>query len=111
MSGLSRKQKRTEARRLYDRFSKMWREDMRLVGLYGKKTPYKKPTFAQWSRMHERDTGMMEQSTPEDVIEHLGFELASGDPWAAQLDPQAKPPEEPERGVTTIQIVGDDEEA
>lgn len=106
MSGLGRKQRRTEARRLYDRFSKQWREEMRLVGLYGKKSPYKRPSFSQWMAMHERDTDMMAESTPADVQEYLGQ-----DPWVEQLDARAREPEQPdsERGVATIQIVGDEE--
>lgn len=112
MSGFQRKQSRAEARRYYNTFSKIWRRDMRLAGLYGKKTQYKKPTFSQWVKMHESNNQMMEQSTPQDVQEHMGL-----DPWAEQLDPRVseqfssgpKKPEQ-ERGVTTIDIVADEED-
>ena len=125
MRGVNRIQRRREARRLYERFSRMWRDELRAHGLYGQKVRYKRPTFAQWFQMHERNTRMMDQSTPQDVVEYLGVDFSDGDPWAAQLDPRisggdtepANNPREdgagvesaPERGVATIQIVGDEE--
>lgn len=106
MSGLDRKQKRTEARREYDRFKRMWREDMRLAGLHGKKVPYRRPTFSQWFQQYER-----ESSRPAPQAEAPQYPNAFGvDPWAEQLDERVTSPDgEGERGVATIQIVGDEE--
>ena len=109
MSGINRKQKRTEARREYERFTKMWREDMRLAGIYGKKSSYKRPTFSQWYAKHEHEFGNPALRAPAPVQEQLQQEYL--DPWAEQLDERAARTPEPEveRGVATIQIVGDEE--
>ena len=108
--GLSRKIKRTEARAMYDRFSKIWRRDVRLAGLYGKPNAPKRPSFQQWYAMHQADVSQMEQSTPADVAEHLA------DPWAEQLMEHGmghdvvNDTEIVQRGVETINIAGDDDE-
>lgn len=65
---------RKNARRLYDRFSRTWRREKRMAGVYGK--PGRKPTFNEWYYMHEGNSSMMAQSTPADVQEYLGL-----DPW------------------------------
>jgi hypothetical protein len=109
MSGLNRKLKRTEARREYDRFTKMWREDMRLAGIYGKKSKYRRPSFSQWYAQHEHELGgrpSVQAPSNQEYLEQLGV-----DPWAEQLDERITREVEPEvqRGVTTIQIVGDEE--
>lgn len=113
MSGLSRKQKRTEARREYDRFTKQWREEMRLVGLYGKQTRYKRPTFNQWYAEHQHEFGVQKPAvkypSQESYYDYLG-----SDPWAEQIDPQVKEElsseGDGERGVMTIDIAGPKED-
>lgn len=103
MTTFNRKLNRTMARKLYERFSEIWRRDLRLSGLYGKKDAPKKPTFGQWYKMHERQVEQMQESTPQDVLEYMGE-----DPWASQLDPQVSDSVDENRGVVTIPIAGDD---
>lgn len=105
MSGLSRKQQRTRARREYERFTRIWREDRRLSGMYGKKGPAR-PSFSQWYAVYERD----QRRRPEPAPVQQEY-LQKEDPWVEQLDPRVTEPApvEHERGVTTIQIVGDEE--
>lgn len=96
---------RRNARRLYDSFSRAWRREKRMAGLYGK--PGRKPPFNQWYHMHERDASLMRQSTPSDVREYLGL-----DPWAPP-PVQAAPsvPDERPRGVVTYSMSGDPEDS
>lgn len=110
MSGFSRKQRRTEARREYERFTKLWREEMRLVGLYGQKTKYKRPTFSEWYAEHQHELGqkpVVKYPPQEQYMDYLGL-----DPWAEQIDPAVKEnlssesSDEGERGVMTIDIAG-----
>lgn len=106
MSGLSRKQKRTEARREYERFTKLWRDELRMTGLYGKKTKFRRPTFSQWYAQHEHEFG----SPPAQQLEVPQYPNSFGeDPWAEQLDQRVTEEPKEERGVATIQIVGDEE--
>ena len=110
MSGIARKQKRTEARREYERFTRMWREDMRLAGIYGKRSPYKRPTFSQWYAQHQHELGQPQPQVPvydpNTMKDYLGK-----DPWAENLDPMVLEEDPPsERGVMTIDIVGNGDE-
>lgn len=101
---LQRKIKRTEARRLYDKFSKQWRDDARAWGRYGKPGS-RKPPFHAWWKMHQKQLEQLRESTPADVREYL----ASGiDPW----DPKNEGTEPPleERGVVEIPMVGTDDD-
>lgn len=105
MSRFDRFQRRAEARRLYDDFSKMWRRDARLAGRYGKPGT-RKPTFSQWSAWHDAAVERMRKSTPQDVREFI----ADGqDPWA-DMGTEAPAEESGERGVVTIPMVGGSED-
>jgi len=88
---------RSVARHLYTEFSQKWRREKRLAGQYGK-PGVRKPTFSQWASMHERDLGMMAESSPVDVQEYLGQ-----DPWAEPSPSK----QEVDRGVVTVPISGD----
>lgn len=96
---------RSAAKALYAKFSHAWRDEKRLSGQYGKPGA-RKPTFNQWYKMHQRDIGMMAESTPTDVQEYLGL-----DPWEQSEPVPVEVPivDEPRRGVETINIAGDDE--
>lgn len=95
---------RAIARKLYERFSRNWRRDVRLAGQYGKPGTGK-PTFNAWWKMHLKQLEQMRNSTPADVREYLS------DPWAdgpTAPAPRSAEPEE-KRGVLTIPIAGDEE--
>ncbi len=66
---------RSVAKALYTEFSRRWRRERRFNGKAGK-PGFRKPSFRQWSKMHSSDIGMMAESTPSDVQEHMGL-----DPW------------------------------
>lgn len=102
---MSRTIERSVARREYEKFSKRWRDEKRMAGLYGK-TGYRKPTFSEWNAIHQRDLEQLKQSTPADVVEHLGV-----DPWEGQSEfrPAVEQPKE-ERGVVTLNIAGNEDE-
>jgi len=100
---------RAMARTLYSNFSRSWNREKRLMGKYGK-PGFRKPTFAQWFAMHQRDQQMMAESTPKDVQEYLGL-----DPWEKPPQYQAAVDnghgdEVAERGVMTIPMIGGDDE-
>jgi hypothetical protein len=97
---MSRTIHRRIARSLYDRFSRDWRREKRMAGMHGR--PGRRPTFNQWYRMHQADSGMMAQATVSDVREYLG-----DDPWAEPAAPAHAPTE---RGVVTIPMTGGTEE-
>jgi hypothetical protein len=107
---MSRTLERSIARREYEKFARRWREEKRLAGVYGK-TGYRKPTFSEWNAMHQRDLESMRQSTPADVVEHLG-----ADPWAddapSAFTPAGEiaPSKSEDRGVVTIDIASGEEE-
>lgn len=93
---------RAMARKLYADFSRAWRREKRLAGMYGKQG-YRKPTFSQWFAMHQRDQEMMAASTPQDVQEYLGL-----DPWAEQPpEPTVHDGEGQDRGVVEIPMMGE----
>lgn len=99
----SRTIERSMARALYGDFSRRWRMEKRLAGKAG--VPgYRRPSFAQWHRMHLKDLEMMRESTPVDVQEYMGV-----DPWAETPDgsPCDGDTEPADRGVTTVPIAGD----
>ncbi len=105
---------RSIARRLYTEFSKRWRAEKMKAGLRGK-PGYRKPTFSEWYAIHNRDREMMKESTPQDVQEYLGVDpwaetgpnLSSGPRSPQEIHDEAIPREE--RGVTTINVAGDEE--
>lgn len=110
---MSRTLERSIARREYAKFAKRWRDEKRLAGIYGK-AGYKRPSFGEWSAIHQRNLEMMKQSQPADVVEYLG-----ADPWAepakkqddlAFLDSAGTDEPKEERGVMTIDIVGNGDE-
>lgn len=109
---MSRTLERSMARREYEKFARRWREEKRLAGIYGK-AGYRRPSFAEWYHIHQRDLEMMRQSTPADVVEYL-----QEDPWApnpgGKDDLRAASPEpseeEGERGVLTLDIATGEEE-
>lgn len=103
---MSRTIDRSVARRLYTKFSKLWRADLRTAGLYGKAKSPRRPTFNQWYSMHMGNNDLMKESTPRDVAEYLQPMI---DPWmeALPIEKAAEPVEE--RGVVTMNIAGDDE--
>lgn len=103
---MSRTLDRSIARGLYEKFAKRWNQEKRLAGVYGK-PGYRKPRFNEWYAMHQRNLEMMKESAPADVVEHLG-----DDPWGAESDAFRPQPDktEGERGVTTIDIVGSEDE-
>ena len=100
---LARKIKRSEARRLYDGFSKKWRDDARQWGRYGKPGS-RKPPFHAWWKMHEKQVEQLRESTPPDVRQYLADGV---DPWDPQnLDAAAQAQE---RGVVEIPMVSEDD--
>lgn len=103
---MSRTLERSIARREYEKFTRRWREEKRLAGIYGK-PGYRRPSFTEWHAIHQRDIEMMRQSTPADVVEYL-----HADPWMEE-PPKAevtKSQDEGERGVVTIDIAGSGDE-
>jgi hypothetical protein len=98
---MSRTINRSVARKHYTKFSKLWRDDLRSAGLYGKAGAPKRPTFNQWLSMHMNDTSLTKQSTPADVAQYLQPDV---DPWMEVSAPKEEPKEE--RGVVTMDIVG-----
>jgi hypothetical protein len=105
---MSRTLDRSIARKHYAKFARMWREDLRRAGLYGKPNSPKRPRFNQWYAMHAHDTKMAAQPTPQDVAQHLA---PDHDPWTEvdAREPSNKEPK-PERGVVTIDMVGRDDD-
>ena len=104
---MSRNLERSIARDLYAKFAKRWRQEQRLSGVYGQ-PGYKRPKFNEWFTMHQRNLEMMNESTPADVREYVG-----ADPWgepnpAFGAEPKAS--DEGERGVTTINIMGSEDD-
>lgn len=96
---------RAVARKLYGDFTRAWRREKRLAGKYGE-PGFRRPTFAQWYAMHQRNQEMMAESTPQDVQEYLGL-----DPWTDQpkeLRPVESEGDDTDRGVMTIPISGDE---
>lgn len=112
---MSRTVARSVARKQYERFSRDWRREKRMAGAWGR--PGRKPTFSEWYHLHEGDSGMMGQSTPSDVQEHLGMDPWAPDPRAERLRDQVEAArraieevsEGGQRGVVTIPIIGEDE--
>lgn len=102
----TRELKRYSAKKLYERFSKLWRDDLRKQGLYGKPRSPKRPKFHEWYEMHAHNLDDLRESTPADVREHL--EINAADPWAEDEKPVAV--EVPSRGVETINIAGNEED-
>lgn len=95
---MSRTIERSIARHEYNKFVKRWKQEKRLAGLYGK-PGYRRPDFAEWYGMHQKNLEMMKQSAPADVVEYMG-----DDPWSEGTE---RPPvEEPksDRGVVTIDM-------
>lgn len=105
----NRTMNRYAARKLYDKFSKLWREEKRLNGTYGD-PGHKKPSFSHWYAMHERNLKSMEKSSPADVQEYL----EQFDPWVDQqpeTDAKAyeiSPSDEQQRGVMEMSMTGSD---
>lgn len=101
---MSRTLDRSIARHLYAKFAADWRKELRKTGLYGTPKSPKRPTFAQWYALHEKDQGMLQESTAQDVMEYL-----EQDPWAETRVESSESDTDGERGVVTIPIAGDDE--
>ncbi len=104
---MTRTLERSIARSLYQRFARNWRRELRLAGLYGKPNSPKRPTFNQWYKMHEKDSQMMRESTPQDVAEYMGDPWASGEAARFEVSTTTQDGEE-RRGVVEIPIAGDD---
>lgn len=106
---MSRTLNRSIARKQYAKFAKAWRDDLRRAGLYGRARSPKRPTFNQWYGMHQHNIEAMRESTPTDVAEYLRPDV---DPWTeAPLNLSSGPDGAPEgeRGVVTMDIVGNDD--
>lgn len=113
---------RAVARRQYDRFSRDWRREKRMAGAWGE--PGAKPRFSEWYHIHQGDGGMMGQSTPADVREHLRVTEHRSWSWDPAPDPNSERLRErveaarraldgvadaSDRGAVTIPIIGEDE--
>lgn len=100
---------RSVAKKLYEKFSRQWRQDLRDQGLYGMKNSPKKPKFNNWYNMHGRDLNLLRQSSPKDVQEYLHMPLDDVN-WEQELaNARTEVAESSERGVTTINIAGDED--
>lgn len=104
---MSRTLKRSIARHHYAKFTKLWRDDLRLSGQYGRPNAPKRPTFNQWYTMHQRDLEMTKESSPQDVQEYLEM---GKDPWAQEKNTGDPNGSDGERGVTHIQMVTPEKE-
>lgn len=105
---MSRNLERSIARELYAKFAKRWRQEQRLSGVYGQ-PGYKRPKFNEWFTMHQRNLEMMNESTPADVREYVGAD-PWGEPNPAFGAETPKASDEGERGVTTINIAGSEDD-
>jgi hypothetical protein len=103
---MSRNLERSIARNLYAKFAKRWRQEQRLSGVYGQ-PGYKRPKFNEWYAIHQKNLDMMNESTPADVREYVGAD-PWGEPMPAREEPKAS--DEGERGVTTINIAGSEDD-
>jgi len=103
---------RSVAKKLYEKFSRKWREDLRDRGVYGKPNQMKRPTFNQWYKIHEKDINMMSQSNPKDYrdyVQHLYAEQIRENFPQIEMN-NSDSSNESERGVVTMNIAGDEED-
>ncbi len=98
---MSRQIDRATARFEYTKFSRMWRDQLRIQGKYGMKGSPKRPTFAEWYQ-----TEKQQKPTQSEYVPMYAPDTYDQDPWAETQ----KPDEDADRGVTTINIMGDDSE-
>jgi hypothetical protein len=96
---------RTQARALYSQFTRRWRRELRLSGLYGKPGSPRHPTFNQWLKLTQKNA--REQPALSQQAVQAQVEETLIDPWAG--GEAAAFEAATERGVMTIPIAGDDE--
>jgi hypothetical protein len=105
---MSRNLERSMARAMYAKFAKRWRQEQKLAGLEGK-AGYKRPRFNEWLSMYQENLSRVQQSTQLTVPPSTavpGPYYNDFDPWTEET-PKV---EKSDRGVTTIDIMGSEDE-
>lgn len=98
---MSRNLERSTARANYAKFAKKWRQEKRLAGVYGQ-PGYRRPSFSEWYSLQDKKR--------EKPPEHAYLEIGADDPWLENPALKPQPDKTEERGVTTINIAGSEDE-